>query len=122
MKFESIYWPDSQLIKVQIQYDCASLLVYNDTLQKQLLVACSGLAGVTNLCIWDDMIIMEAKIYTADNTNSDFMRNLYAAYDHNADYGGRSLRDGMQELRIELENHITFSVYCQHIEVIETDM
>lgn len=122
MRFESIYWPDSQLIKIQIQYDYASLLIYNDTLQKHLLVECSGLAGVTNLCIWDDMIIMKAKIYSADNTNTDFMRNMYAAYDKYADYGGRSLSNGMQELRIELENHIVFSVYCQNIQVIETDI
>ena len=122
MKFESVYWPDSHLIRIQIQYDHASLLIYNDTLQKELLIECSGLAGVTNLCIWDDMIIMEAGIYPADDTNTAFMRNMYTVYDKSADYGGRSLSDGMQELRIELENHISFSVYCQKIQVIEPDM
>ena len=121
MKFESIYWPDSQLIKIQIQYDHASLLIYNDALQKKLLIECFGLAGVTNLCIWDDMIIMEAQVSPADNTNTDFMRKMYTAYDRNADYGGRSLSNGMQELRMKLENHIAFSVFCQKIQVVETD-
>ncbi len=121
MKFENIYWPDSQLIKIQIQYDHASLLIYNDALQKKLLIECFGLAGVTNLCIWDDMIIMEAQVSPADNTNTDFMRKMYTAYDRNADYGGRSLSNGMQELRMKLENHIAFSVFCQKIQVIETD-
>lgn len=121
MKFESIYWPDSQLIKIQIQYNYASLLIYNDALQKKLLIECSGLAGVTNLCIWDDMIIMEAQVSPADNTNTDFMRNMYTVYDRNADYGGRLLSNGMQELRMEFENHIAFSVFCQKIQVIETD-
>ena len=122
MKFESIYWPDSQLIRIHIQYDYAGLLVYNDTLQKQLLIECTGLAGVTNLCIWDDMIIMEARIFPTDETNTAFIRNMYTAYDKSADYGGRSLSNGMKELRIELENHIPFSVYCQKIQVIEPDM
>ena len=122
MRFESVYWPDSQLIRIQIQYDYAGLLIYNDTLQKHLMINCSGFAGITNLCIWDDMIIMNAKIYPADNTHTGFMRNMYMAYDKNADYGGRSLSNGMQELRIELENHITFSVFCQNIQVIEKEM
>lgn len=122
MKFENMYWPDSQLIKIQIQYDHASLLIYNDSLQKKILIVCSGLAGITNLCIWDDMIIMEAKIHPADNANTEFMRKMYTTYDKNTDYGGRSLSDGMQELRMELENHIVFSVFCQKIQVIEPDM
>ena len=122
MKFESIYWPDSQLIKIQIQYDYASLLIYNDILQKLLLVECSGLAGVTDLCIWDDMIIMDAKIQPAGSEYDDFMRNMYAVYEAHADYGGRTLSNGMYQLRIELENHIAFSVYCQKIDVVEPDM
>ena len=35
------------------------------------------------------------------------------------DYGGRSLSNGLLELRIELANYISFSVYCLQIDVIE---
>jgi hypothetical protein len=122
MNFENIFWPDSQLISIQIQYDHARLLIWSDVLQKQLRVDCYGLAGITNLCVWDDTIIVEAKIYPAHKANTEFMRNLYMAYDEDADYGGRFLKNGMQELRIELANGIAFSVYCQKIEVTESNV
>lgn len=120
MKFENLYWPDSQLIRIQIEYDQAKLIIWNDILQKQLLVECSGFAGITNLCIWDDTIIMSARVYPVCDADNEFLRNLYTAYSKNEDYGGRSLGNGLLELRIELVNYISFSVYCQNIEVVES--
>ena len=119
MRFENIYWPDSQLITIRIEYDKARFIIWNDILQKRLLVECSGFAGITNLCIWDDTIIMNANVYPVKDSGDGFVHDLYVAYDKNADYGGRSLSNGLFELRIELVNNIPFSVFCQKIEVNE---
>ena len=119
MKFENLYWPDSQLTTIQIEYDRANLVIWNDALQKRLSVECSGFAGITNLCIWDDTIILNANVYQVCDPHNEFLRNLYTAYSKDKDYGGRSLSSGLLELRIELVNYIPFSVYCQKIEVIE---
>lgn len=119
MKFESIFWPDSQLVKIQIEYNYAGLVIWNDVLQKHLLVKCSGFAGINNLCIWDDTIILNANVYPVGDVDNDFVRNLYKAYDRDVDYGGRVLSSGLLELRIELVNYISFSVYCQKIDVVE---
>ena len=117
MKFENIYWPDSQLIRIQIEYNQANLIIWNDALQKQILVKCFCFAGITNLCIWDDTIIMDAQVYPVYDSDNEFVRNLYTAYSKDIDYGGRSLSCGLLELKIELVNYIAFSVYCQKIEV-----
>ena len=122
MKFENIYWPDSQLATIQIEYDRANLVIWNEVLKKRLSVECSGLAGITNLCIWDDTIIMSASVYPVCDADNEFLNNLYTAYSKNKDYGGRSLGSGLLELRIELANYISFSVYCQKIEVIECNV
>lgn len=119
MKFENLYWPDSQLTTIQIEYDRANLVIWNDALQERLSVECSGFAGITNLCIWDDTIIMSASVYPVCDADNEFLSNLYTAYSKDKDYGGRSLSGGLLELRIELANYISFSVYCQKIEVIE---
>lgn len=121
MTFKNIYWPDSQLEKIQIEYDCATLIIWNDVLQKRLTVRCTGLAGITNLCIWDDTIIMNAEVYPVTDFDTDFIHRLFEAYDKNYDYGGRTLSSGLLELRIELINHISFSVYCLKVDVIEDD-
>ena len=119
MSFFEFSWADSNIDSIHIEYDCAKLLIWNSVLQKNLVVECLGLAGITNLCIWDDTIIMSANIYSVDKVENDFLQALYNAYDKDFDYGGRSLNAGLFELKIELVNHISFSVYCQHIEVHE---
>ena len=120
MEFLEIDWADSDIESIKIEYDRASLVIWNDTLQKNLLVVCTGLAGITNLCIWDDTIIVSANVYPAFETGDDFMNNLYGAYNKCYDYGGRSLSNGLIELRVKLTNSISFSVYCQRI-VVEAE-
>lgn len=120
MRFEHIDWADSDLEKISIEYDCATISVWNDALQTRLYVRCSGLAGITNLCIWDDTIITRGSLHPVADVNNDFIRQLYLAYDRNHDYGGRSLSKGLWEIRFELSNGIVFSIYCLNIEVIDT--
>ena len=117
MEFFEIDWADSDIESIRIEYDRASLVIWNDTLQKKLLVVCTGLAGITNLCIWDDTIIYDTNVRLAD-PNDDFVRKLYGAYSKECNFGGRSLSNDLYELQIELVNNITFSIYCQKIEVI----
>lgn len=116
MKPENIDWHDSNIEEIIIKYDVATLFVWNDTFKKNMVVICSGLAGITNLCIWDDTIIYDANVYPVTDEGNDFVRNLYAAYDKDFDYGGRSLKDGLIEWRIELVNGISFSIFCLNIE------
>ena len=120
MEIQNYFWPDSQLIKMQIEYDCANVLIWNEVLQKKLLLKCSGFAGMTNLCIWDDTIIMSVQLYSVEESGNDFINQLYATYDKNINYGGRSLKDGLLELRIGLVNYTFFSIYCQKVEVLDS--
>ena len=119
MKVEKYSWADSDLEKIQIEYDQATLIIWNDSVQKQLMVSCYGLAGITSLCIWDDTIILDVRVSSVTDENSEFVRELYSKYEKNYDYGGRSLSDGLLELQIELTNNTSFSVYCLSIEVTE---
>ena len=119
MDFWNYDWADSDLDHIHIEYDRATLAIFNDTLQKKLFVECIGFAGITNLCIWDDTIILDTRLNPVCEPNDAFMRNVYAAYNTDEDYDGRSLRNGMMELRITLVNNISFSIYCQKVQVVE---
>lgn len=120
MNFLSVDWADSDIESIFIEYNRAELAIWNDSLQKELLVECVGLAGITNLCVWDDTTIMSASINSVCNEENDFVRNLFLAYEKDYDYGGRSLNKGLLELEIQLSNYISFSIYCQKIDVIES--
>ncbi|MBQ8767778.1 MAG: hypothetical protein IJZ16_13360 [Clostridia bacterium] len=117
MNFNEFDWADSILEKIIIEYDKAILIIVNNSLQQKLYVECTGLVGITNLCIWDDTIIMNAEIKSIVDNNTEFIRNLYLAYDHNFDYGGRSLNEGVLDLCVELSNYITFNVFCLKVAV-----
>lgn len=119
MNFTQIDWADSDLEHVEIEYNLAVLTIFNDTLQKRLQVCCSGLVGITNLCVWDDTTIMTADIKPVIETDNEFIKTVYNAYDKNFNYGGRSLDDGLLELSIELSNGIVFGVYCLNVSVTE---
>ena len=122
MTFENVFWPDSQLLSIQIEYNQANILVWNDVLQKKLLIKCTGFAGMTNLCIWDDTIIYKASIKQVYDSDNEFITNLFTAYSKDTDYGGRTLNSILLELKIELTNNIPFMIYCQKVEVLCCDI
>lgn len=120
MNFLSIDWADSDIELINIEYDHATMVIWNDALQKRLAVECFGFAGITDLCIWDDTIIMSANVMPVCDMENEFIQKLYTAYSKQVDYGGRFLDNGLLELKIELANHISFSIYCQSIKVSVT--
>lgn len=119
MEVSNYDWADSDIENIYIEYDHAKLLIFNDSCKKRLSVDCYGFAGINNLCMWDDTIIMNVHVRSVFRLDNDFVSNLYATYSENQDYGGRSLKNGLLELKIELVNGIAFSLYCQKIEIAE---
>ena len=121
MCFNSVFWPDSNIEKITIEYNRAQLYVYNSALQRNLHVNCTGFIGLTNLCIWDDQIIEDAEIrQVSEDENTAFLQTLFSAYDKDYNYGERWLSQGILELRITLVNGITFSIYCQNVDIEES--
>ena len=118
MEFNNIDWADSNIEKIEIEYDSIKLYIFNDTLQRNVCVICTGFIGVTDLCIWDDQIIDYADArQIADDENIPFMKMVYASYDKNFNYGERYLNNGVIEVCIRLINNIPFNIYCQKITV-----
>ncbi len=118
MKFENINWADSDIEKIEIEHNCAKLFIFNDILQQNVCVSCTGFIGLTNLCIWDDQIIDNAEIRSiSDCDDIPFMKAVYSAYDKSFNYGERCLDNGVLEMCIKLVNNISFSIYCQAINV-----
>ena len=61
MKFSDFFWPDSSLEQVSIRYDVAELIIWNCNTNCKVIVQCKGFIGMTDLCIWDDQIILQAE-------------------------------------------------------------
>ena len=124
MNFLEIDWADSSLDKVEIEYDLAKLTFFNDTFQKNMTVVCTGLAGISNLCIWDDTAVYNWDLAPVTDRSNPFLQDLYASHDEHFDYGFgnpvRKLTD-LLELKMQLSNNIWFYVYCLKVEVFDTE-
>ena len=116
MNFQEIDWADSYLEEVRIEYDCATLKILDDFLQKTFFIKCKGFVGITNFCIWDDTIILKAEVKPVKMDSNEFVRTVYNAYG-SEDCCGRCLGSTLLELRIELTNYIPFSIYCKSITI-----
>lgn len=120
MNFNEISWADMRIENINIEYDQLSLIIVDDFEKCQCCIKCRGFVGITDLCMWDDTIIFEADIIKPCIYDNEYLKKVYETYDKDFDYGGgRILGENLLELRIMLSNHLTFSVYCQKIDVTE---
>jgi len=119
MKFTDLCWHDSRLERITVEYDTADIIVWSDVLDRNVCIHCTGLAGLTELCIWDDTILYGAQISRVTEPHNDFLKKLFSAYDPSYDYGNRILDNGLYELKFTIINDIPFYVYCQKVEVID---
>lgn len=118
MDFNRIDWADSNIVKMEIEFDCAKLYIFNDTLQQMLIVKFNGFIGMTNLLMWDDQIIDDAEVRKVQEDDPDpFIQMLFSRYDKDFNYGERWLNRGVLDVQIRLINDTTFHIYCQSIEV-----
>ena len=120
MNFNEIDWADSSIEEINIKYDELVIEVFNDSLNKKIYVVCKNFAGITNLCLWDDIYISNAKLESA--TNEVFYKNILNAYrGRNGEFDNinpnRTLTAGLLKLSIELSNGVPCEIYCQNVEI-----
>ena len=119
IEINDVDWIDSQLEKITIEYDKAELLVECDF--GNYIITCTGLIGLTNLCIWDDTIIENIYVRSADPQSDAYLQNVLLHYDKEFDYSGRKLGDNILILSVAIINNIVLDVYCQQISVCSID-
>lgn len=116
MKFEEICLPDMSMESIHIEYDKAVITTYDNEYKYGYIITCIGLAGVTDLNVWDENIIINASLKPV-GLEDEFVRQCRDIYGWDYDTGiNRKLSNGMLLLSIELANYVKFKVYCQNVE------
>ncbi len=112
-------WTDMSLEQVKIEFDRAEVIIIDDSCPvKQYKIVCTGLAGIPTMCLRDESIINGVYVRHVGEEN-DFYKYITSVYDKDFDYWGKTLKNGLEELTIELVNHTSFSIYCIDVELIE---
>ena len=118
MNINDIFWPDSSLIRLSMEDESLHLTIHNAVCRKTYEILCSGFAGITEVILWDDVIL--ANLHQEEMNGSDaFLQKLIAAYGKNANIGGKKLSDIRTRLTIQLISGFSFSVYCHAVLVQE---
>ena len=119
IELNDVDWIDSQLEKITIEYDKAELLVGCDS--GNYVITCTGLIGLTNLCIWDDTIIENIYVRNADPLSDSYLQNVFSHYGKDFDCGGRILGENILILSVSIINNTVFNLYCKQISVSTVD-
>lgn len=118
LNINELFWADSSILNIVIENESLYITVQNDALNAKFKIFCSGLAGITDIILWDDVIV--TNIWEDDIDESEkFMQKLIRAYGKNANCGGHLLSAIHTKLNVELVSGFTFSVYCHNVFVQE---
>ena len=119
MKLKDVDWNDSQIEKITVEFDKAELLIETDS--GKYVITCTGLVGLTDLCIWDDTIVDNIYVKDADRSSDGFLQKVFKHYDENFDYGEERVLKNLLNLSVSLVNGTVFSLYCKQISVSAAD-
>ena len=120
MKIYDVDWIDSHIEKITIEYDKAELLVHADP-EGWYVITCTGLLGMTDLCIWDDMSLDNIQLELADKENDPYLQLVFSNYGKNYAVCEKDLTKDIYILTAKVINNIPAKIYCQNIEVTPTD-
>lgn len=119
MNYNDYFWGDSILEKIEVVYDKIVITVYNDVLQKNIIVECSQCAGMTQLINWDENIIENIFLKEIPRKQHPIITKIKELYGVNSYDSEKSIEGRFFELRILLINEVSFSVICKNVSFMD---
>lgn len=115
INYNTLFWGDSILEKIQINCDKIALKIFNDVLQKHIYVECSRCIGMTQIYTWDEITIDNVflnEIIWEQHSMCKTMEALYGDVSYDSE---NCLRPSFYELKILMINELSFSIICQNV-------
>ena len=119
-QFNKYRWHDTVIEKIEISSNQITVLINNDDYENSITILCNEVVGLTDLCMWEDTIIYDAKLEYVKSELSPFLLKVKDSHPINGDfYNNQPIRDNLLCLSIELVNNIVFSIYCYEVKIYE---
>lgn len=119
LKYNELFWGDSNIEKITIEYDKIIISIFNDVLQKEVYIECSKCIGMTNIYTWDETIIENILLDSIISEEHPMWGKIYELYGEEAYDSEKNLMHTFYEVKIVLINKLTFSVICQEVKFRE---
>lgn len=115
--FYDYSWHDSIIEKIEIYGDNVVLTINKFDLDSQTKIYCSKTTGITNLCMWEDTIIVSACLDEVSDFSGDFIQSIIKAHPIYDNDDCIPIKKGLLDLAIKLTNNIVFHIYCYEVVV-----
>ena len=110
-QFNKYRWHDTVIEKIEISSNQITVLINNDDYENSITILCNEVVGLTDLCMWEDTIIYDAKLEYVNSELSPFLLKVKDSHPINGDfYNNQPIKDNLLCLSIELVNNIVFSI------------
>ena len=116
MKYDEIFWGDSTIEEIGIKYDELTISIFNDILQKKINVICSKCIGISEIFIWDEVIIENIFVQEVVSSEDPMWKKIYELYGNDSYDSEKDIQKPFYELKVVLVNDLEFKVLCQEIE------
>lgn len=118
-RINELFWGDSTLEQVVIEYDKITVKVFNDITEKIVYIECLNCIGMTNLYIWDETIIDNIVLDEIMPNSHEMWKKIYEAYGDESYDLNKNLRGKFYELTIKMINDLEFSIICKDVKLID---
>lgn len=121
IKFNELFWGDSILEKIIIEYDKIIIKVFNDVLQKEILIECSKCIGITSVYTWDETIIENIILNPIVSEQDPMWKKTHEIYGGESFDAEKDLMKIFYEVKIIMINELELNIICQEMNLREED-
>ena len=117
-QFNKYYWHDTNIEKIEISSNQITVLINNDYYENSITILCNEVVGLTDLCMWEDTIIDDAKLEYVDNELPSFLQEVMNSHPLDGEfYNNQPIRSNLLCLSMKLTNDIAFNIYCYEVKI-----
>ncbi len=118
--FYKYCWHDTEVEKIEISSNQITVIIKHDDYENPIKILCNEVVGLTDLCMWEDVIVYDAKLEYVNSELTSFLLKVKDAHPTDGDfYNNQPMKNGLLCLSIELVNHIAFHIYCYEVKIYE---
>ena len=115
INYTDVLWSDSILKKIQIVYDKIEITIFNDMLKKEICIECLQCVGMTDIIIWDEVIIENILLEKVYNFQSPLIARVMEMYGDKPFSSVKQITGEFYELQVSLINGLFFNVICKNV-------
>ncbi len=117
IKHNEIFWGDSTIEQIGIKYDEVTISIFNDLLQKKIDIICSKCIGISEIFIWDEVVIENIFVEEVVSSEHPMWKKTFDLYGAESYDSEKDILQPFYELKVVLINDLELKVLCQGIKI-----